>query len=234
MRLHITSLLLERGARLNPGDEPRVVIDLLIFLGNCQVLHAFPDAHGSFEILNGVGKVTPLHLAARSGSPEMIAFLEHRGAGLLNIVRSCPDSEASVEYITRLRAQIDLAGKSGKTPTIVAAREGKVRMLRQLIHLGADVNAQDQKGMAALMYAAWQRDEEAVEVLIDAGADCFITEERDLTPLYYIGSGALESLDKWLVEQGAAQHYIDRGWGIPALKRGAKLYLEGRPQWDYD
>ncbi|MDD2684339.1 MAG: ankyrin repeat domain-containing protein, partial [Candidatus Cloacimonetes bacterium] len=49
-----------------------------------------------------------------------------------------------------------------------------------------DVNARDNEGITALMYAAWYNDDpEVVKVLIAAGADINATNNYLFTPLMY-------------------------------------------------
>ena len=65
-----------------------------------------------------------------------------------------------------------------------AAARGDVEAIRRLIDAGADVNAKNHGGNAALHYAAWAGSAEAVAALLSASAD------RAATNLY--GATALD------------------------------------------
>ena len=59
--------------------------------------------------------------------------------------------------------------------------EDAIKILRMLIEAGADLNAKDDSGETALMYAAYYDDPEAVEVLLKAGAETDIKDEDGKT-----------------------------------------------------
>ena len=52
-----------------------------------------------------------------------------------------------------------------------AIREGNLEKVKELIESGADVNAKDNSGETALMWAAWYDRAEIAKILIDNGAD---------------------------------------------------------------
>jgi hypothetical protein len=132
-RVDIFTLLLEQGARVQSDVDMEKAIQSLVSSGECQVLRAFLDAHGS---LAEPPLIDPprrwdhqLHYAAKSGSLEMIQFLVDRGADLhaagrgpngdpllLSIVMHCPDSEKSAQYIARLQDDVDLLGPRASLP----------------------------------------------------------------------------------------------------------------------
>lgn len=67
--------------------------------------------------------------------------------------------------------RVDLATERGKTALMAAASAGAVDLVRDLLQLGADVNARNQMGGTALMYAAAAGDTETVTLLLANGAD---------------------------------------------------------------
>ena len=54
---------------------------------------------------------------------------------------------------------------------IVASRGGSVGLVRELVRLGAKVNARNIKNRDALMYASWYGHAAVVATLLDNGAD---------------------------------------------------------------
>lgn len=69
---------------------------------------------------------------------------------------------------------VENAGKAdrhGKTFLMAAAKKGDVKQMRDLVYSGADVNARDDDGWTALMYAVrYQENTEAVKFLLNNGA----------------------------------------------------------------
>jgi len=64
--------------------------------------------------------------------------------------------------------------KHAMTPLMVTAAEGDEAHAAELIASGVDINAQDNRGGTALMYAAMNNHPKMVALLIDAGADTTI------------------------------------------------------------
>lgn len=63
-------------------------------------------------------------------------------------------------------------GKDGYTELMCRSWAGDIKGVRELIKSGADINAQDQEGMTALMYACIRADSKGLlEELLVAGAD---------------------------------------------------------------
>ena len=127
------------------------------------------DSHG----------VTPLMFAAISGSPETIRMLLKSGAdvkakdadGRTVLIESLTTENGSppeiVEELIQAGAEVNVKVYGGLTPLMIAAG-GDSRVLRTLIHAGADLNATDDQGATALR---WAKESPAnYQILKDAGA----------------------------------------------------------------
>ena len=99
---------------------------------------------------------TPLHAAVGYGSSEM---REGRS------VRRADDSEKIVQVLLEQRAPVDLQDSSGDTPLIIAARNGRSEIVRQLLLAGAQREHRDSDGKTALDWALVNHHEEIVEML---------------------------------------------------------------------
>jgi len=98
----------------------------------------------------------------------------------------------------------------------LAARRGEIAKARELLANGADANAKDDRGYAALSYAARLDKSDLLQMLLDADADVKTTTPNGSTPLieaaYY---GRLEAV-RLLLKAGAAVN-TQNGDGVSAL-----------------
>ncbi len=106
------------------------------------------QAGANVEAVTRLGDISPLFMAAESGSAEMIALLLGAGAD--------PNSSKS----------------TGTTPLMLAAASGDVDAVGMLLERGADVNStENTHEQTALMYAAARGRVDVIRQLAQAGAD---------------------------------------------------------------
>jgi ankyrin repeat protein len=67
--------------------------------------------------------------------------------------------------------KIDLPDKSGLTPLIVAANNGRAEIVTLLARNGADPNRKDLAGNTGMIYACWFGHYEVARALVLAGCD---------------------------------------------------------------
>jgi cytohesin len=75
-------------------------------------------------------------------------------------------------------------GPSDDSALHLAARLNNERLIRMLIHKGADLNARSKNASTPLHYASWQGSAEAADALLEAGADLALRMEGGDTPLH--------------------------------------------------
>jgi ankyrin repeat protein len=73
--------------------------------------------------------------------------------------------------------------KYGKTPLMVASREGHAEIVRWFLDKGAAMNGQNQRGETALSLASLMGRTPVVTLLVERGADPTIASHDRLTPL---------------------------------------------------
>lgn len=85
------------------------------------------------------------------------------------------------QLITSMSSALTVTTEDGQTLQHLAARFGLIEILRELIALGADVNATNAGGMTPLMFAAGGGHCEVAELLLHAGADASLVNSRGVT-----------------------------------------------------
>jgi|GEM_PF-4573087 len=94
---------------------------------------------------------------------------------------------------------------------LISSLRGETAIVQTLLENGADPNTppnENDKGMTALMFAAWKGHEDIVKLLLDAGADPNAVSSNEASPLMYaVGTGNENILD-YLLEKGANPNYV--------------------------
>jgi ankyrin repeat protein len=91
----------------------------------------------------------------------------------------------------------------GRRPLMSAARKGWAPGARHLLDAGAHVNATDQEGGTALLYAAEAGQTELVALLLDAGGEIDAADARGQTALFTAAGAGDLPLVRLLVARGA-------------------------------
>ena len=191
--LHVAELLLERGVHVNTRRE---------------------------------GNFTPLHVACHFGKLEIVQLLLDHGAdanaeteGGLKVLHQvsfgpyeCQEDGVRVaELLLEHGAEVDTRDKDHSTPLHFASRYGKLEMVRLLLDLGADpeANAEGDMGEKPLHDVSrgeYRSQEEGVciaQLLLEHGADVNTRRNDHWTPLHtasYLGNVEIARL---LLDHGA-------------------------------
>lgn len=151
----------------------------------------------------------------KSANPEDAA----NGWSMLHLVAKNTNRASRAQLIKLLLANgidVDIRGKAGATPLILAAASGQVDAIKILIGAEADINAQDNGGMTPLIAAAKHKQKDALKPLITAGADLNLETIRGDSALKLAVSAEQEELVRLLLDSGANPGSED-GW----TKQGA-------------
>ncbi|XP_046383815.1 ankyrin-2-like [Ischnura elegans] len=183
--LEVIKLLVESGAHINALNHDRK--SPIIFLLERACFHA-----ADYLIENGadvnnesvsdcVDDYSPIHLAVKKGSVEMVKLLLSKGA------------------------QVNAIGK-GKTPLHIATHNGYPPIVKILLDYGADVNSacksNRNKDYTALLFAIENGNDEVVTLLMNGGAN--VNEcAGGYTPLHIAARNGLSYAAESLLKYGA-------------------------------
>jgi ankyrin repeat protein len=93
---------------------------------------------------------------------------------------------------------------------IKASEYNYLEKVKQLLEEGADVNAKDDFGKTALMWACEYGYKEIAELLIEKGADLNAQDKYGLTALIYATKWSQKEVVKLLLEKGADMNIKDK------------------------
>lgn len=125
-----------------------------------------------------------------------------------------PPDKGTFEYLLGAGANPSAKGYLGATALM---RANDALIVQALIHHGADVNAKDNDGWGALVYAIKNENTEKIQVLVKAHADVNARDNKGWTPLMYAArEGDLEAT-KLLLASGADPR-VANNEGETALK----------------
>jgi|GEM_PF-4202205 len=119
-----------------------------------------------------------------------------------------------------------------------AAKGWNETTLTRLLEKGADANAKNNRGITALMYAAWYDHPESCALLVENGADVNAADTHGQTALMYAAQGGETRTCMVLIEKGADINAKDEDgktplmWaravtGLMHFKRAAFLVIMG-------
>ena len=151
----------------------------------------------------------------------------------LHLCKDINDVEKAVEIVLNEKVDINIPGKSNRTPLMWASPSASGEFMNTLIDLGADVNAHrtDDK-VAPLHLTVCGNNYMATDILLMKGANVDTQEVNGITPLYDAVSNNHEHLVRRLL--------VDKADVNIKYKENAKdrIYLvrgkdTGKPAWHY-
>lgn len=210
---------------------------------NAKVLHT----HVGLQREWGIELCLPLHLAAETGSPEMVALLLDRGSTPdgrtrfdtpLHAMRTSLHFAASrgdvsiIALLLDAAAEIEVRDADGRSPLVNAAAAGHPDAVKLLLDRGARVDASDNLGRTPLHHAIRSLSEASVEHLVAAGADVNHVIPKDpgcFSPLHRcVAEGeAAVGIARRLIEAGADLSLKDPREAKTALDRATERGLNG-------
>ena len=109
---------------------------------------------------------------------------------------------------------------------ITAAGGGDIETVRQLLAQGANVKAQDENGMTALIAAAYRNDLAITDLLIQAGADVNVQDNTQQSAYLISTSDGYLDLLKRTLQAGADVHSTDSYNGTGLIRAADRGHVE--------
>lgn len=184
------------------------VIDLLLHLGT------------EINLTNNSGD-TVLHLAAVSGSYELIVHLLQCGANaeIMNIIGQTAlhvlvSTSSNIQLIWHMRAAINVVPRDGITVLHSAVSFATRKVVAELLRVGADPYVQEpQKKLTPLHIAAFLGREDIVQLFLLYSINPNMSCYDGRTPLHMAVEKRFESVAYQLIENGASLKVKGRrGW----------------------
>jgi ankyrin repeat protein len=130
-----------------------------------------------------------LMLAAQNGDSQILELLLNNKANVLSINKYGDSALMLASLNGHLQSAIALVAAGaeidpeGWTPLIYAAFEGHTELVRFLLTLDIDIDAQSENGMTALMAAIRNGHLDVVKVLLEQDPDINLVNQNNLTAL---------------------------------------------------
>jgi hypothetical protein len=140
----------------------------------------------------GGSEVTPLHVAASVGHPDILSLLIEHGA------------------------DINGRGKYGYTPLHRASENGRLEVGQFLLNHGADINVQNQNNNTALIYASAMNHPEFARMLLERGAMIDARGGRGRTALQWAANNGPIGVVRLLLDHGADVNVRDGNGKTPS------------------
>ncbi|KAF7891924.1 hypothetical protein EAF00_008226 [Botryotinia globosa] len=174
--------LIERSNLTNPSDVLHRAISNPEHAMPREIFLLLLDKKAEVNFLDKNG-CTPLHLAVRWKSTDIIrlliardagvSFIDKDGASLLHHAASRPDADQeAIELLVDAKLKLNQKDNEGRRPIHFAARSGNVSTLKLLKDKGAVINSTDQKRNSILHYAVLNKrySKEIIEYLVSSKA----------------------------------------------------------------
>jgi len=176
----------------------------VVLAGKVDAARALLEAGADIYEHSPSGTISAVHDALRGPQPRLALLLldypcERAYQGELSLSDATPGGEARVKFL------LSVQDEDGCTPLHLAASVGAADVVREMLGLGASVDAKDKLGRTPLHMAARYGRDEAMDVLLEHGADACLVREalwKCATPKVQSGLGDCAFVMRSVAEAG--------------------------------
>ncbi|KAF6801170.1 ankyrin repeat protein [Colletotrichum sojae] len=215
----VAKTLLEMSDKRLRSNDGRTVSHVAALVGEILVAESL-FGEGTFNTKSRDREMQrPLHLAARNGHTDMVAFLLEQGAEMntkdssgytpLHVAANRGHTEM-VAYLIEQKAEMEARDFHSQTPLHLAAAEGNTETVVYLIEQGADKEAEHFAGRTPLKPAVRRKHEDVVRVLVGAGSKIDVAGGTDQWTALHIAAYLGHTVNtKILLDAGAKTDSLD-------------------------
>jgi len=215
-------LLLEHGAdvKVANNEGQTALFEAVEFPAIVRLLLE----HGADVTVKDEFDETPLHAAARGGSPEVVRLFLSKGAdinaqnkmGWTPLVDAVMEGHTNnVSLLLKEGAKVTLRDTEQATALHRSAERGIPLTVEMLLDAKADVKARDLDGRTPLHYSALVGSAKAAEVLLRNGAAVDARDNEQRTPLHYAPYRCDTNIVQILFKHGANVNAKDKEGKTP-------------------
>ena len=206
-------VFLEKGANINAIDnEGWSVLHIAVFHEHVAITALLLD-HGAKVNCDADG-ITPLHVAVLRENIDLVELLleydadvniGHDFVGTAYDFSRLHEKGEAQNILLSLKIETPTSTITGLRIAVCAKSEAKIR---RLLELGADINARDEGGMTALLWASQLDSPTIMKILLDNGADPNVRSDWGYTPMTCVRGNA--ELEEMLLSSGYNMDTLQR------------------------
>ncbi len=205
--IEMAKLLIEAGAKLNiQGEFGFTALHYAARNGNLDIIKILLEQKADTDIKDTYGN-TPLAVAMKESQSAVEELLKQKGASESGGIHDAAKKGDLEKVKSILAGNPNLANlrdlKFDASPLLYAVFHGHREIVEILLDSGADPNAQNSAGKAAIHYAVEKGSREILDILLDRGASVNILTGYKLTPLHYAAETGQLDIARALMEKGA-------------------------------
>lgn len=154
----------------NCGQSLTEALSQAALAGKARAVRALLEAGAAIHESSSSGTISAIHSALRGPEPQLALLLLDYPCEMAYQGQLSPSTDATVGGEARAMALLSVEDRDGCTPLHLAASAGAADVVKEMLGLGAAVDARDRLGRTPLHMAARYDRADAMDVLLEHGA----------------------------------------------------------------